>query len=215
MRERPIQVVSPFSGIDDHQWQYLVFLAVTALCFLLTRNLIKSRVGRSLVAVRDNDTAAEVSGIPVARVKIYTFGVGSAFAGVAGGLFAIDQTQLYPSSFTIAVSIYFLVAVVIGGAASIVGPAIGALLYGVFSDVLIPELPNRLQPARAVILGVLLIGLMLVAPGGIVGIFRTVQAKLSARRSRTAPGQMRPAVPGRRLRSILAIVKSPSPQAPK
>ncbi|MGB3410564.1 MAG: branched-chain amino acid ABC transporter permease [Microthrixaceae bacterium] len=177
LREKPIQMLSPFKGVEAHQWQYLVFLAITALCFLLSRNLIKSRVGRSLVAVRDNETAAEVSGIPVARVKIYTFGVGSALAGIGGGLFAIDQTRMYPSSFTIAVSIYFLVAVVIGGASSIIGPAVGALFYGVFSDVIIPELPNRLQPARAVILGVMLIGLMLVAPGGMVGVFRTIQAK--------------------------------------
>ena len=54
-------------------------------------------------------------------------------------------------------SIYFLVAVVVGGAASIVGPAIGAVFYGVFIDVLAPELPERLKPATPVILGVLLI----------------------------------------------------------
>lgn len=181
LRERPIQMLSPLRGVDNHEWQYWVFLAITALCFLLTRNLVKSRVGRSLVAVRDNEIAAEVSGVPVARVKIYTFGVGSALAGIGGGLFAIDQTRMYPTSFTIVISIYFLVAVVIGGASSIIGPAIGALFYGVFSDVIIPELPNRLQPARAVILGVMLIGLMLVAPGGIVGMFRTVQARLKRR----------------------------------
>ncbi len=183
LRERPIQMLSPLRGVDNHEWQYWVFLAITAVCFLLTRNLVKSRVGRSLVAVRDNETAAEVSGVPVARVKIYTFGVGSALAGIGGGLFAIDQTRMYPSSFTIAVSIYFLVAVVIGGASSIIGPAIGALFYGVFSDVIIPELPNRVQPARAVILGLLLIGLMLVAPGGVVGMFRTFQARLKRRKA--------------------------------
>lgn len=183
LRERPIQMLSPLRGVEDHQWQYLVFLAITALCFLLTRNLVKSRVGRSLVAVRDNETAAEVSGIPVARVKIYTFGIGSALAGIGGGLFAIDQTRMYPSTFTIAISIYFLVAVVIGGASSIIGPAIGALFYGIFSDVVIPELPNRLQPARAVILGVLLIGLMLVAPGGVVGMYRSFQARLKRRKA--------------------------------
>lgn len=184
MRERPIRFESPFEGLANDQWKYFIFLGITILCFFLSRNLIKSRVGRSLVAVRDNEIAAEVSGVPVARVKILTFGVSAALAGVGGSLFALDQSQIYPSSFTIAVSIYFLVAVVVGGAASIVGPAIGALFYGLFSDVLVQQLPERVQPGRAVILGVLLILLMLVAPGGVVGIYRTVQAKLAVRRAR-------------------------------
>ena len=59
------------------------------------------------------------------------------------------------------------------------------MFYGVFSDIIIQELPDRVQPARAVILGVLLIVLMLVAPGGVVGITRTVQAKLAVRRARS------------------------------
>ncbi len=185
MRDRPIKFESPFDGLANDQWKYFVFLAITILCFVLSRNLIKSRIGRSLVAVRDNETAAEVSGIPVARVKILTFGVSSALAGIGGSLFALDQAQIYPSSFTIVVSIYFLVAVVVGGAASIVGPAIGAIFYGIFSDIIIQELPDRVQPARAVILGVLLIILMLVAPGGVVGIYRTVQAKIAVRRARS------------------------------
>ena len=187
MRERPIKFESPFEGLANDQWKYFVFLGITILCFILSRNLIKSRVGRSLVAVRDNEIAAEVSGVPVARVKILTFGVSAALAGVGGSLFALDQSQIYPSSFTIVVSIYFLVAVVVGGAASIVGPAIGAVFYGLFSDVLVQQLPERVQPGRAVILGVLLIILMLVAPGGVVGIYRTVQAKLVARRARRIP----------------------------
>ena len=187
MRERPIKFESPFEGLANDQWKYFVFLGITILCFILSRNLIKSRVGRSLVAVRDNEIAAEVSGVPVARVKILTFGVSAALAGVGGSLFALDQSQIYPSSFTIVVSIYFLVAVVVGGAASIVGPAIGAVFYGLFSDVLVQQLPERVQPGRAVILGVLLIILMLVAPGGVVGIHRTVQAKLAARRARRIP----------------------------
>lgn len=184
LRERPIRFESPIGGLASDQWKYFIFLGITILCFVLSRNLIKSRVGRSLVAVRDNEIAAEVSGVPVARMKILTFGVSAALAGIGGSLFALDQGQIYPSSFTIAVSIYFLVAVVVGGAASIVGPAIGAVFYGFFSDVVVQELPDRVQPARAVILGVLLILLMLVAPGGVVGIYRSTQARIAARRAR-------------------------------
>ncbi len=186
MKMLPVRLASPFEGLADDQWQYFLFLAATVICLLLTRNLIKSRVGRSLVAVRDNETAAAVSGVPVAQTKIITFGIGSALAGIGGALFAIDLGQIYPSSFTIVISIYFLVAVVVGGAASTVGPVIGAVLYGVFSDVVIPELPDRLQPARAVILGVLLIFLMLAAPGGLVGVFKSTKAKMTIRKAAKA-----------------------------
>ncbi|MBS1836796.1 MAG: branched-chain amino acid ABC transporter permease [Actinobacteria bacterium] len=180
--DRPIQLTSPFGALAPDQWKYYVFLALTVVVFVVTRNIVRSRTGRSLVAVRDNETAAEVSGIHVARVKILTFGVSAAMAGVGGAVFALNNVRVNPSSFTIAVSIYFLIAVVVGGAASVIGPAIGAVAYGVFVDVVSPELPERLQPATPVILGGLLIVLMLVAPGGIVGWWRMLVAKRAARR---------------------------------
>ncbi len=186
VRDKPIVFESPTSALAGDQWKYYLFLAATVLCFLLTRNLVHSRMGRSLVAIRDNETAAEVSGVPVATVKILTFGISSALAGVGGAIFALNNARVNPSSFTIVVSIYLLVAVVTGGAASIVGPALGAVLFGVFTDVVSPSLPARLQPATPVILGVLLIVLMLTAPGGLVGIAQTFRSRLAARRLRSA-----------------------------
>lgn len=180
--DRPIQLESPFGGLASDQWKYYVFLVVTVVVYVVTRNIVRSRTGRSLVAVRDNETAAEVSGIHVARVKILTFGVSSALAGLGGAVFALNNVRVNPSSFTIAVSIYFLIAVVVGGAASVIGPAIGAVAYGAFVDVVSPELPERLQPATPVILGGLLIVLMLLAPGGIVGAWRALVARRTARR---------------------------------
>ena len=186
LRDRRIRLESPFEGLEPDQYRYFIFLAIAFVCFWLTRNLVLSRVGRSLVAVRDNETAAEVSGVPVAQVKIVTFGISSALAGIGGSLFALNLTQVNPSSFTIVASIYFLIAVVVGGAASIVGPAIGAVIYGVFTDVVAQEFPDRLSGAQPVVLGVLLIVMMLTAPGGVVGVYRTVQARLAARRARAA-----------------------------
>ena len=181
LRDKPI-VFEPSFGLASDQWKYYLFLVVTVLCFLLSRNLVHSRMGRSLVAIRDNETAAEVSGVPVATVKILTFGISSALAGIGGAIFALNNARVNPSSFTIVVSIYLLVAVVTGGAASIVGPAIGAVLFGVFTDVVSPSLPARFQPATPVILGVLLIVLMLTAPGGIVGIAQSFRTRAAARR---------------------------------
>ena len=93
-----------------------------------------------------------------------------------------------PSSFTLTVSIYFLVAVVVGGASTVTGPAIGAVIYGLFVDFLAPELPERLKAATPVILGVLLIAQMLLAPSGVVGSYRLLMGKLAVRRGERGHG---------------------------
>lgn len=183
--ERPIDLDldGAGSGLSADDWRYLMALGVAVLCFVLTRNLVRSRMGRALVAVRDNETAAAVAGIPTARVKILTFGLSSALAGIGGAVFALNTGEIRPTSFTIFISINFLVAVVVGGAASIVGPAIGAIFYGAFTDLIAPELPERIKPATPVILGALLIVLMMTAPGGAVGLYRTTEARLRRRRA--------------------------------
>lgn len=177
---------SSWGGLAGDQVRYLLVLAVTIGCFVLARNLVKSRIGRSLVAIRDNETAAAVSGVPVSRVKIFTFGLSSAMAGLGGAMYAIVNAQVNLTSFTIAVSISLLVAVVVGGASSIIGPAIGAALLGAFNDFV--NLPEGAAGAKPVILGAVLILLMFFAPGGLVGLYKTTMAKRAGRKgSRPAP----------------------------
>jgi branched-chain amino acid transport system permease protein len=182
VRQRPVRWSSPFDGLEPDQFKYFVFLAIAVVVFVLVANLVGSRMGRALVAIRDNETAAEVSGINVARTKILTFGISAGIAGIGGSIFALNTGQVNPSSFTLTVSIYFLVAVVVGGASTVTGPAIGAVVYGLFVDFLAPELPERLKAATPVILGVLLILQMLLAPSGVVGSYRLLMGKLAARR---------------------------------
>ncbi len=97
----------------------------------MVRNLVKSRVGRSMVAVRDNTTAAAVMGVNVAITKTVVFGLSAALAGLAGCTFALRQTQATPDNlyFTILGSIIFLVIMVIGGTGSLLGPIVGAFVY--------------------------------------------------------------------------------------
>jgi len=173
-----------YGGLQPDQVKYFTVLVIMVLCFVLSRNLVKSRVGRSLVAIRDNETAAAVSGVPVSQVKIITFGLSSAMAGLGGAMYAIANGQVNLTSFTIAVSISLLVAVVVGGAASIVGPAIGAVLLGAFTDFV--NLPEGLSGAKPVVLGGILILLMFFAPGGLVGLYKTTMAKRAGRRSSKA-----------------------------
>ncbi|MEZ5321228.1 MAG: branched-chain amino acid ABC transporter permease [Microthrixaceae bacterium] len=169
------------SGLSTAQWRYFFMVAVAVVCFVITRNIIHSRTGRAIVAIRDNETAAEVSGVDVARTKVLTFGVSASLAGVAGALFALFQatqpSRISSGSFTLLVSLYFLVAIVIGGPQSIIGPALGAIAIGVFRDVITPELPERVKTATPLILGALLIVSVLAAPGGIVGTVESVRAR--------------------------------------
>ncbi len=173
-----------WSGLADDQWRYYVFLVIALVVFLLVRNLVRSRVGRGLVAIRDNETAAEVAGVPVSTYKVLTFGLSAAIAAVGGWMFAVLNNAVSPTSFTIVLSITLLVAAVLGGANSIVGPVIGAAIIVYLRE----AIPAESQRYTQVIFGLVLILVMLVAPGGIVGIYRrTVARATRARATRSTP----------------------------
>ena len=188
MRPRAMKWEAPeWLGLAEDQWRYLVYLAIAAVCFVLVRNLIRSRFGRAMVAIRDNEIAAETNGVNVPRVKVVTFGLASALAGVGGALLAFKEAQVFPGSFTLAASLTFMVAVVIGGPATITGPIIGAISLGIFEDVITDNLDERLRPATPLILGSLLILMMLLSPGGIAGTVKAAVAKARYRSATPAP----------------------------
>lgn len=173
------EFASLLDGLANDQWQYLESLVIAAVLFLLAWNLTKSRVGRAMVAVRDQELAASTLGIDVAKVKVFTFALSAAYAGIAGSLSvmvegtasATDPVQAFR------LSIEFLVAVVIGGTATIAGPAIGALVLVLLrreSDGLI-EGKEMLTPA---IFGGALIAMVFLLPGGIVGGFRKLADRI-------------------------------------
>jgi branched-chain amino acid transport system permease protein len=162
-----------WTGLADDQWRYYVFLVIAVVVFLLVRNLVNSRVGRGLVAIRDNETAAEVAGVPTSKYKVLTFGVSAGIAAVGGWMFAVLNDGVSPTSFTIVLSITLLVAAVLGGVNSIIGPVIGAG----FIVILRESIPAESQRYTNVIFGLALIVLILVAPGGIVGLYRKYSAR--------------------------------------
>ena len=165
------------------EWMYWLALGTLLVGYVLVRNLVKSRVGRAMVAVRDNTTAASVMGVNVAATKTIVFGLSAALAGLAGCTFALRQTQTTPENlnFTILGSIIFLVIMVVGGAGSLMGPIVGAFVY-YRVDQFTREVPDKTwlpesfrdflvgRPNLAtLVFAVLLIALMFVAPFGIVG----------------------------------------------
>ena len=170
------------------EWMYWLALGTLVLGYVLVRNLVKSRVGRSMVAVRDNSTAAAVMGINVAFTKTMVFGLSAALAGVAGCTFALRQTQTTPENvnFTVLGAIIFLVIMVVGGAGSLLGPIVGAFVY-YRVDQVSRELPDKTwlpetfrdflqgRPNLAtLVFAALLVLMMFVAPFGIVGLAKRI-----------------------------------------
>jgi branched-chain amino acid transport system permease protein len=157
---------APFGlRLNPDQWLYFVTLGVLVLLFWLGANLLRGRVGRAIVAIRDNHIAAEAMGINTALYKSLVFGVSAAYTGVAGALSASVIAYVAPDSFNVFLSVTLLIGSVIGGLASISGAVFGALF--------IQFVPNWAQDiskaAPWAIFGVFLIAFMYLMPFGIAG----------------------------------------------
>jgi branched-chain amino acid transport system permease protein len=152
----------PFSA---DRWLYYFTLAVSALMFLLVWNLLRGRVGRALIAVRDHPIAATAMGINLTLFKSMTFGVSAGITGLAGALGAVVVAFVSPDSFTVNLSIFLLVGVVVGGLASIPG----AIFGGIFIQ-FVPNIADEIsKSAPAAIYGLVLIGFMYLLPMGVMG----------------------------------------------
>jgi branched-chain amino acid transport system permease protein len=110
----------------DGGYFYLIW-AIVAVVALLLKNLLRTRLGRALQAVRDRDAAASVIGVRLARTKVYSFVISSSLAAVAGSLYGSYQRFVNPDEFGLLLSIEFVAIIVIGGVATIYGPVLGAL----------------------------------------------------------------------------------------
>lgn len=179
-----------WTGLADDQWWYYIQLVVLVLFIVLVRNLLASRVGRGIIAIRDNDVAAEVVGVNVAAYRVTTFGVSAMLAGIGGGLWVFQNPFVDSNSFTIILSIEFLAAMVIGGATSIVGPVLGSFFIE-FAPEYTQDFDLNPQSAN-VIYGGLLIVLMLVLPGGVVGGLKRLEALVLRLLGRTADWRRTP-----------------------
>lgn len=160
---------APFGiALTSDQWVYLFTLAVGIVCFVLTANLVRGRIGRAMIAIRDQPLAAEAMGIDIAMQKTFTFAVSAMITGLAGSLGAIAVQFVAPDGFGAPLSLTFFVGFVVGGGASIIGPMFGA----VFVE-FIPNIADQISKAApGAVYGVLLIALMFLAPGGCASIVR-------------------------------------------
>ncbi len=171
---------APFGlPLNPDQYLYLFSLAVGALLFLLAWNLIRSRIGRGMMAIRDHALAAEAMGIDIARLKTGTFAVSAMYTGLAGALGAIAVEFVAPDSFTVQVSIFLFVGLVVGGVASITGALFGAAFI-----VFIPNVAEQVSKAApGAIYGVILIAFMYVMPTGVSGLLRRIFRMMTGKRA--------------------------------
>jgi branched-chain amino acid transport system permease protein len=151
------------TGIPHWSNFFWVGLAVVAVV-MLSLNLANSSHGRALFAIRDDEVAAEALGVDTTRYKVLAFVLGSFFAGVAGGLFAHDQSYLNPSTFQFIKSIEIIAMVVLGGLGSVTGSVFAAVLL-----TMLPELLRPIKDLRMVIYSLMLILLMILRPQGLFG----------------------------------------------
>ena len=158
-------------------WIYLFAAGTVAV---VTR-IVGSSFGRTLIAIREDEIAAEAMGVNTTRAKVLSFVVSSAMAGVAGGLFAHYLIYLHPNSFTFIRSFEIIIMIVIGGLGSITGSVLGAVLYITLTEGL-----RQFAQYRMVAFSLLLVILMIVRPQGILG-HRELRHFLGRRRRASEP----------------------------
>jgi len=171
--EAPAFLPSIGLKLNPDQWLYFFTLVVTFGMFFLAWNLLRGRVGRALVAIRDHHIAAEAMGVHNALYKSLAFGVSALYTGVAGALGAIAVQFVAPDSFNIFLSIIFLVGIVVGGLASIPGA-----LYGALFIQFVPNIADEISKAAPwAIFGIFMIGFVYLMPTGVAGAIRLLLAK--------------------------------------
>jgi len=174
---------APFGlPLSQDQWLYYFTLVVGLLLYWFAVNLVSSRSGRALMAIRDNPLAARAMGVNNSLYKSLAFGVSAAFTGIAGALGAIVVQFVAPDSFTFFLSVALFVGLVVGG----VGWLPGALVGGAFV-VFIPNVAEHFNKALAgAVYGVILILLIYLMPTGAGGLVRKV-ADFIGRRMKSRP----------------------------
>ncbi|MCK2213802.1 branched-chain amino acid ABC transporter permease [Actinomadura sp. ATCC 31491] len=155
-----------WTGLAEDQWLYFLALAVAVASFALVAGLLRSRVGRALHALRDDEGAAEVMGVRLSAYKTLAFAWSAMLAGAAGCVYTWVIGFVSPDSFTVNLSITLLAGLVVGGLGAMAGPVLGALFV-----MFVPSIAQDLnEAAPGVIFGLLIIAVMYVAPTGLAGL---------------------------------------------
>jgi branched-chain amino acid transport system permease protein len=181
-------------------YKYFGLVLIAAMCFLLVRNIMKGRPGRAMIAIRDNQIGAAVSGVPLSQQKVLIFAISAAFAGIGGSMMAAVLDSVGPTTFDFNYAILTLMGLVLAGVATLHGCWLGGL-FVVFLQDLAPRLVEKvpfvnLKPIYAgVIYGLVLVLVPFLMPRGVVASVRGVKGRL-VRVVPAIPRRVEGAVPG-------------------
>jgi len=151
-----------FSNSNGTPWYWLT-LTIIIIVLLLAGNLERSRVGRAWVAIREDEDAAEIMGVPVFKYKVWAFAIGAGVGGLSGALFAGSNGFVNNQKFDVVTSILFLAAVILGGSGNKVGVIVGAVIV-----VYIPLRFIEIAPYKYLIFGLALVILMIFRAQGLI-----------------------------------------------
>ncbi|AKH98862.1 amino acid/amide ABC transporter membrane protein 2, HAAT family [Hoeflea sp. IMCC20628] len=180
----PPEVLGMALNTEGRIYYLILFVAVCATLFAV--NVIKSRVGRAFIAIRERDLTAEVLGVEIVWYKLVSFALGSFYAGVAGGLLVYFNHTVNPEQFGLMQSVFFLSAVIIGGMGSTLGAILGALFMTLMPEALSQvvlstgdlfsiDTASFLVPLRETIFGFLMVAFLIFEPRGIAHIWARIR----------------------------------------
>lgn len=166
--------------VADARWVALMLVLLAAAVFVIVRNIVHGRMGRSLAAIRENELSAATFGVPVGATKIGVFAISAGVAAVAGSMIGIRSGFVNEPTFSPQFSIQLYTAVFLGGAGTIGGAIVGGVVV-----VMVPFVMSQMGLAMDVNLlyGVALVVLTLFAPDGIMGGVSTLRRRLAGRRA--------------------------------
>jgi branched-chain amino acid transport system permease protein len=163
--------------LGSDQWLYFMTLAILLLLMVVAWNLMRSRIGRAIIAIRDNPIASQTMGIHNALYKSLCFGLSASYTGIAGSLSALSIGFVSPDSFSAWLSITLLVGLVVGGLASI----FGALLGAIFIEFMPSAALEISKSAPWAIYGLSLIVCMYLMPGGMASLIERIWQRVIRR----------------------------------
>lgn len=171
----PFATVGGFeSGLilkSDKEFYYFI-LAVALPLIFIALNILRTKYGRAFVAIRESEIAASTMGIDLTKYKTMSFTISAFYTGIAGVMYANLLHYIAPNAFTVFLSLQFLIMIVVGGFASVVGSILGAIFLTA-----LPEFMSSLQEWQVIVFGLILLFFILLVPYGVAGLIKTVRYK--------------------------------------
>jgi branched-chain amino acid transport system permease protein len=165
-------------AFPNEQWQAWFATICAGVVMFFLANVVRSRYGRQLRAVRDNEVAAQLSGVHVARTQVVTFVVSAACAGLGGGALAAINQAVTPDGFSLQLSLNLLLAIVLGGLGSLAGAVWGSVAIAYLPYLASKAIPDSASNLKGnlplAIYGLALVVIAILAPGGLQGLLRRV-----------------------------------------